>query len=274
VEAQIDQFHLEGEALGIEVEEEATLRLVDTYSTEDGRRTLARRFENARMNCSRDSKVSDPNDFDRSAISPIEGRSVKFVHDDESRRYEPTVDDRLEDVGGIVRALVGEIEMEGFLPGDDQSLDGVWEVDAKTVSRAFSPAGDLGFDCRSKELMLDTLLDENRTGVLIAYVDDSKTRPDELTIQISGNLASTARTVQGIEVGQRNELVVAETAYVHGTLSWNRVEECFEKLDLVADLDIQVLVSGPEPEGGIAPGIPGTYTFAGSRRIVATRESE
>lgn len=83
--------------------------------------------------------------------SSLQGRSVRFLWDEEAGRYQVSAADETDLDDDVAEWLAEDMDLRLVLPGREVEVDDEWEIDAKLYLAFMWPSGLLGFHAEGEE---------------------------------------------------------------------------------------------------------------------------
>jgi len=214
---------------GIEMTMTDTMNVVfvDEYlAMGDGRPTRLRRTFDELAKRSVESAVTPQGDQEKTTDeeSPLEGKSVVFVWNEDEEEYAVELDDDGDE--DLVDELVEDTDLRAFLPGGEVEEGDSWEIDGARIDALMRPGGRLPFvdeDGDSTDSELSRELGANLEGEITATYE-GRTEIDGRTV---------ARIALAVEVSTEGEQEsenaggatetnhVAYTMVLEGVLRWD-----------------------------------------------------
>jgi hypothetical protein len=285
---------MNGNDMGMEMEMSVqstqTITVSDTYSKMDGATPtkLTRTYTDGTMELVTESAVSamgteQNNDATGEGDSKLNDMTVIFSWDEEKAQYNKAFDEESEGEAAWLTDLSEDMDLRGFLPTGEVSVDDEWIADSSVLIPTFAPGGNLQWDLvmdgeasaggPDAEMMsnLGGMLEDAIEGeVKCKYVGKKEMDGVEyLTIEITINIDTVTDMIEVVQAGMAEqeipEGVEIEVSRMDmelhmegkGTLMWNAKAGVVHSFSytgesaMVMDMDMDINAMGNEMENSM-----------------------
>ncbi|MFT4647447.1 MAG: hypothetical protein ACI9X4_000659 [Glaciecola sp.] len=285
---------MNGNDMGMEMEmnvqSSQTITVADTYSKMDGATPtmLTRTYSDGAMELITESAVSamgtdQNNDATGEGGSHLNDLTVIFSWDEEKEEYNKAFGEESEGEAEWLTDLHEDMDLRGFLPVGEVSVDDEWIADSNVLIPTFAPGGNLQWDVimdgeesaggPDAEMMsnLGGMLEDAIEGeVKCKYVGKKEMDGVEyLTIEITINIDTVTDMIEAVQAGMAEqdipEGVEIEVSRMDmelhmegkGTLMWNAKAGVVHSFSyagesaMVMDMDMDINAMGNEMENSM-----------------------
>ncbi len=296
---------MNGNDMGMEMEMNVTtsqsITVADTYAKMDGSKPtkLTRAFTDGNIALNTESAMSvmgQEQDMDASGegTSNLNDLTVIFSWDEEKGEYNTAYDEESEGEAEWLTGLTEDMDLRGFLPSGEVSVDDEWTAEFSVLAATFAPGGNMQWDIEMEgaegagggpdaEMManLGEMLEDSVEGeVKCKYlgtkdVDGGSYQAIEITVNIDSITDMSEMVMDGmseqempegveIEVGQADMELHLEGK---GTLMWNAKSGTVHSFSytgetgMVMDMLMEINAMGQEMENEMHMEMSGEMTL-------------
>jgi len=238
----------------VSILDDENIVFVDEYVSVDGGRatTLVRTYESLANDSSQTVTVPGGEETEEASegASELEGRSVRFVWDEDAEEYDATFGDDEDGDVGLLEDLHGDADFLFLFPADeDVEVGDTWTLEGSVFSRISSPSGDLNIDDDDDDKEegdhFSEQFEENLTGEIEATFVSLE--DGVATISLEGSVSTDVEMEVDTPEGAPEGIEISQTFSfsfdLEGELLWDMERGSAASMTLGGDVELNIAMS-------------------------------